>query len=216
MKVIALVLIGVSVLAALPAADSWPAAQTKEVFSKSRDWFVRVVPGTSIGDAVGFAGAAKGPYSRAEFYRRRADRSYRLVKEIALLNPVAPVLFVVTDRGFLLTLDNWHNMGFGKAIASYSPDGDVIAGYHLTDLFSNDEISAFEHSVSSIWWRTETVYVRDGQQSVYVALKDQGSELIVEPETGAWQYCARRGARHQCRNARDGRWRSFQEPRLRP
>jgi hypothetical protein len=216
MKAAVLVLIGVAVLVASPAADSWPAAQTKEVFSKSRDWFVRVVPGTSVGDTVGFAGAPKGPYARAEFYRRNADRSYALVKEITLLNPVAPVLFFVTDRGFLLTLDNWHNMGFGKAIASYSPGGDVIASYQLTDVFSNAEISGFQHSVSSIWWRTETVYVRDGQQSVYVALNDRASELIVEPETGAWQYCATRSSRHQCRDARDGRWRPFQEPRLRP
>jgi hypothetical protein len=138
------------------------------------------------------------------------------VKELTLLNPVAPVLFLVTDRGFLLTLDNWHNMGFGKAVASYSSDGDAIAGYQLTDLFSSDEISEFKHSVSSIWWRTETVYVRQGQQSVYVALNDRGSELIVEPETGAWQYCAARGSRHLCRAARDGRWRPYQEPRLRP
>jgi hypothetical protein len=216
MRAIVLALVSVALLAASPAADSWPAAQTKEVFCGSREWFVRVVPGTSIGETVGFAGAARGPYARAEFYKRNADRSYRLVKEITLLNPVAPVLFLVTDRGFLITFDNWHNMGFGKAVASYAPDGDVIASYQLSDLFSNDEISGFKHSISSIWWRTETVYVRDGQQSVYVALNDRGSELIVEPETGAWQYCAPRGSRHLCRDARDGRWRPYQEPKLRP
>lgn len=197
-------------------ADSWPAARIKEVFSESREWFVRVTPGDSIGETVGFAGSPKGKHARAEFYRRAADRSYRLTTEIPLHNPVAPVLFLVTDRGYLVTLDNWHNMGFGKAIASYSPDGRVVFAGELKDVFSPDEVAAFRTSVSSIWWRTETVYVRDGQQSIYVALNDKGSELSLEPETGRWQACEPRGEKHQCRNSNTARvWRAYQEPALR-
>ena len=51
-------------------AESWPAPVVREVFSKSRDTFVRVTPGKSVGDTVGFAGASKGVYAMAEFYRR--------------------------------------------------------------------------------------------------------------------------------------------------
>ena len=32
------------------AADSWPQPQTKEVFSESREYFVRVIPGESLGE----------------------------------------------------------------------------------------------------------------------------------------------------------------------
>lgn len=195
------------------AADSWPAAQIKEVFSASREWFVRVIPGTSVGDTVGFAGAPKGKYAQAEFYQRTPQRGYRLVGELTLKNPVAPVMFLVTDRGYLLTLDNWHNLGYGKVVAGYSPDGRSIFAYALSDLFSREEIDGFSHSVSSISWRTETVYVRDGQRSVYVGMDGKGTELIVEPETGAWQHCAWRGPSHLCRDRNDGRvWRGFREP----
>ena len=45
-------------LAGASGADSWAAPQVKEVFSGSREWFVRVVPGTSIGETYGFAGCA--------------------------------------------------------------------------------------------------------------------------------------------------------------
>ncbi len=38
-------------------ADSWPSAVIEEVFSESREVFVRVIPGESIGDTFGFAGA---------------------------------------------------------------------------------------------------------------------------------------------------------------
>lgn len=197
----------------LACADDWPAAQIKEVFSESREWFVRVVPGQSIGETIGFADAPRGAPATAEVYRRASDRSYRLVQEVTLQNPVAPVLFVVTDRGYLVTLDNWHNMGFGKAIASYSPDARLVFAAELTDLFSPDEIGGFRRSVSSIWWRTETVYVRDGQQSIYIALDDQGAELIVEPETGRWQVCQWRGERHECRDTNAPRvWGAYREP----
>src|SRR5438105_15058144 len=50
-------------------ADEWPAPVTREVFSRSRAYFVRVLPGKSFGDTVGFGGAAKRPYATAEFYR---------------------------------------------------------------------------------------------------------------------------------------------------
>jgi hypothetical protein len=51
-------------------ADDWAAPQTKEVFSASRKYFVRVIPGESLGDTFGFAGEKKGKYAAAEFYRR--------------------------------------------------------------------------------------------------------------------------------------------------
>ena len=78
-------------VAAVAAADSWPAATIKEVFSLNRDWFVRIIPGKSLGDTIGFAGSPKGPYARAEFYRRQPDRSYVLATETTLANPIAPV-----------------------------------------------------------------------------------------------------------------------------
>ena len=101
------------------SADDWPAPQTKEVFSASRDYFVRVIPGDSVGDTFGFAGDKKGKYAVAEFYRRHQDRSYRLLVEAVLLNPVAPVEFFVSDDGRLVTIDNWHNLGYGKVVVIY-------------------------------------------------------------------------------------------------
>jgi hypothetical protein len=82
-------------------ADDWARPQTKEMFSASREYFVRVIPGESLGDTFGFAREKKGKYAAAEFYRRQQDRSYRLVAETVLLNPVAPVEFFVSNDGVL-------------------------------------------------------------------------------------------------------------------
>jgi len=206
-------------LTILPIAqsDEWPVAVVREVFSQSRSYFVRVLPGKSFGDTVGFSSAAKGPFATAEFYRLEKDRSYRLAATAPLLNPVAPAEFFVTDNGSLITLDNWHNMGCGKVVAFYTPEGKPIRGYELSDLFTKSEIEGFGHSVSSIEWRKFSgSYVRPGGDTFNVTVNDNGSAFIFEL-TGAYQYCETRGGKFLCRVANQPRtWRPFREPSLAP
>lgn len=191
-----------ALLLALPVAqaDSWAAPQTREVFSASREYFVRVVPGESVGDAVGFAGARKGRYARAEFYRRTEDRGYRLVAEVELQNPVAPELFFVADGGQLATLDNWHNRGYGKAVAIYQADGKLLRAYTLDELFLPDEVQAFPHSVSSIHWREGPSYVRADQKTLLVTVRS-GADFLFGLESGAYKYCEPQAGTFRCRGA---------------
>jgi hypothetical protein len=194
-------------------ADQWPAPQTREVWSQSRDYFVRVIPGTGIGETVGFRGAPTGPPATAELYRRASDRSYRLAWTVSLLNPVAPIDMFLTDRGYLVTLDNWHNMGYGKIVAFYSPDGKLVRSHALDDLFSAAEIDKLPRSVSSIWCRKQVAYVRADQQSLYVSADDGGREFIFETETGAYQFCETRDGAYRCRSSNDHRqWRGYVDP----
>jgi hypothetical protein len=169
-------------------ADDWPSPQTREVFSKGRDHFVRVIPGESWGDSNGFAGSPKGPYAKAIFYHRQNDGSYGLGATVTLLNPVAPVDFFVTDQGYLITLDNWHNMGYGKVLALYGADGAPIKSYDLSDLFSEEEISQFEHSASSIWWHKGPSYL-NSDQSLFVSLDGKGTDLVMDAVFGTYRSC---------------------------
>jgi hypothetical protein len=174
----------IAALALTPAhADSWAAAKVTEVFSASREHFVRVVPGESIGDTFGFAGAKKGRYARADFYLRQPDRSYRLIAEAPLLNPVAPTDFFVSDGGHLATLDNWHNVGYGVVLAVYDAHGRVLRSYRLADLFTPAEIERFPHSVSSIHWRQGPTYVRQDQKTLLVTVRS-GVDFLIDLETG--------------------------------
>ena len=174
-------------LVALPArADDWAGPVTKEVFSASREYFVRVVPGKSLGDTFGFASETKGPYARAEFYRRAPDRSYQLLAEASLLNPVAPVEFFVADSGHLVTLDNWHNVGYGKVVAIYDARGKPIRAYELRELFDADEIQRFPHSVSSIHWRKGPAYIRQDQTTALVSVAS-GADFLFGLDSGAFE-----------------------------
>lgn len=142
---------------------------------------------------MGFSGAAKGPFATAEFYRLEKGRSYRLAATASLLNPVAPAEFFVTDNGILMTLDNWHNMGYGKVVAFYTPEGKPIRAYELSDLFTKSEIEGFDHSESSIHWRKFAgSYVRPGGDTLNVTIHDAGGSFVFE-RSGAYQYCETRG-----------------------
>lgn len=179
-------------------ADSWPRAQTKEVFSESREYFVRIIPGASIGETVGFAGAEKGKHATAEFYRREADKSYKLITQIILLNPVAPVEFFVSNHGQLVTLDNWHNVGYGKVVALYDAQGRAIQSYELRDLFQPEEIEKLSHSVSSIHWRNGPAYIRADHKTFLVTVKN-GADFLFGLESGRYKYCEYHGKNYRCR-----------------
>ena len=197
---------------AAPAhADDWPSPQVREVFSASRDHFVRVIPGTGFGDLAGFEGAPKGEYATAEFYRRQADRSYRLMHTVTLLNPVAPVDYFVSNEGRLVTVDNWHNRGYGSVLALYDPGGRLVKAYALTDLFLKTEIDAYPHSVSSVHWHDGPVYLNKDQRTLYMMIAS-GRDLVLGLETGAYIYCEPRAGKYLCRSSNSDRvWRPYAE-----
>lgn len=198
--------LGLSLLIAtsIADADSWPGPVITEVFSESREYFVRVIPGESVGDTFGFAGAKKGRYAIGEFYRRAQDRSYRLVAEVSLLNPVAPVDVFVADSGHMATVDNWHNVGYGKVVAIYDSRGRLIQSYELQDLFQPEEIKSFPHSVSSIHWRQGPTYIRSDQKTLLITVKS-GADFLFGLETGQFKYCGYQDKLYRCRNANQPR-----------
>jgi hypothetical protein len=185
-------------------ADDWAAPQTREVFSASREYFVRVTPGESLGDTFGFTGSKKGRYAAAEFYRRDQDRSYRLIAETVLLNPVAPIEFFVSNDGRLATIDNWHNIGYGKIVSIYDSRGKIVRSYELKDLFQEDEITAFRRSVSSIHWRSGPAYIRPDQKTLLITVTG-GADFLFGMETGQFKYCEYQKKTYRCRNTNQQR-----------
>jgi hypothetical protein len=187
-------------------ADSWAAPQVSEVFSVSRDHFVRVIPGNNLGDTIGFSGAPKGAPATAEFYQRQGDRSYRLTQTARLLNPVAPIEFFVSNDGQLATIDNWHNRGYGKVVAVYDAQGQIVKAYALEDLFSAPEIAAFSHSVSSRHWHQGPVYINQDQRTLYMMI-ESGRDLIIGLQTGRFAFCETRDGKYLCRDSNvERRW----------
>jgi hypothetical protein len=148
-----------------------------------------VTPGESLGDSVGFKGAKHGAYARALFYERQADLSYRLTAEVALLNPIAPVDLLLSNSGYLITFDNWHNLGYDKAVVIYGPTGKPVASWELEQLYTPDQLTSIKQSVSSRWWRCPAFHFVDPreQTKVYVA-ESLGGYFVFELLTGKFTY----------------------------
>jgi hypothetical protein len=172
-------------------SDDWPGAQSQTVFSADGRRFVRLLPGTAWGDTIGFAGARKGPYARGQFYALQSDRSYRLVADVALLNPVAPVDAILTNRGELVTFDNWHNFGFGAVVAIYDPTGAVRASYTLEQLYDAAKLSAVPRSTSSRWWRCRPFgFVDPGSETSLYVREHLGGEFVFSLTAPSFEYRA--------------------------
>ena len=178
------------VLLSPPAfADDWPGPRVGNVFSADGAHFVRIIPGASIGETAGFAGAPKGAYARAEFYTRQADQSYRRMADVRLKNPVAPVDALVSNSGYLITLDNWHNAGYGQVVAIYGPRGAVIATHELEQLYPAERLAQLPSSVSSRWWRCSALgYVDPATQTAVYVAERLGGIFVFQLATGRFEY----------------------------
>ena len=166
-------------------ADQWPQPTESGVISADGRIAVRLTPGSSWGEVWGFAGAPLGDHARARFYRLDGDEgTYLFYQELALLNPVAPVFAAVSNEGALVTLDNWHNMGFGPVLAIYSPAGAVVRSYTLEELYRPEQIDKFMASVSSRWWRCDEDPRLASRRSTLIIVDRLENRLEVDFTTG--------------------------------
>lgn len=170
--------------------DEWPAPKALHIFSEDGQYFVRIVPGDTTKNAGDPSVAHPGRYAHGEFYARQKDRSYRLVADVALQNPINPVSAAVTNKGYLITLDNWHNAGYGKVVAMYTNRGKFIRGYTLEELYSQTQILELPHSASSRWWRCS---FWGGDPSKVSIFEHLGGMFSFEVEKGTFEYHAGNG-----------------------
>ncbi len=174
-------------------ADSWVSPAPMAKASPDANRFIRVEPGTSLGDTVGFSGAEKGKFAQATYYARSVTQdSYVAYARSQLLNPISPVDMLLNNAGVLVTLDNWHNVGFGAVVVIYGPHGNAIKSYELEDLYPKEKIAAIPRSVSSRWWRCQTaepwindstVWITDWFGGEFRFSLDDGS-FLYEPTAG--------------------------------
>ena len=178
-----------TILPCLAMADDWPGAKVQHVFSGNGLHFVRIVPGEGYGDTVGFKGSKTGAYARGEFYEKQPDRSYKLTADVVLQNPVAPVDVLLSNSGYLLTFDNWHNAGYGKVVAIYKPHGELVRAYELEALYTSKQIEVIRTSVSSRWWRCRPFgFVDPGEQTKVYVFEHFGGTFVFDLPTGKQEY----------------------------
>ncbi len=155
-------------------ADEWVSPSKVTLTSPNKKWSAEITP--SKDPKVGTQ-AKLGPTGGA-------------MKTITLQDKWMPVDSVLLDDGTLLTLDHWHQLGFGKVALLYERDGTVRWSKTLLELVGQQLIDAADHSKSSIWWRKtplEWSLAKDGksglvtlfdENQLQLTFKDGSSSLV--------------------------------------
>jgi hypothetical protein len=173
-------------------ADDWLAPRVQNVFSSNGRYFVRIVPATTVNAAAGSVDASNQGRSRGEFYTRQPDRSYRLVADVELRNRVSPTYAIVTDGGYLVTFDDWFQMGIGDVLAFYRPTGALIRAVTIDDLYTTAKLSQIPRSVSSRHWRCGIFYTPStpANQESLTVFEHFGGSFQLQARTGTFEYRA--------------------------
>ncbi len=180
-------------------ADSWISAQPTVFVSEGGFYTALIIPGSKespgqlhvyreetpnpsakLGDIQMQPGESWEDYQQRYPQKWQNDPARQLLWNTKLENEVAPVdVFVSDDGQYVVTLDNWHKVGYGdEVVAFYHKDG-LIKKYNLETIIplpekiesdsgaiqSNAEMwqsvkfsmpgyfEIFTHSASSRWWR---------------------------------------------------------------
>lgn len=173
----------------LARADEWPAPGVQNVFSPNGQYFVRVVPMTTVNRPAGAASSTQAR-ARGEFYMRQPDRSYRLTADVELQNRVSPTYAIVTDDGYFVTFDQWFESGIGQVLAFYRPTGALIRAVTIEELYSPEKLAQLPRSISSRSWRCHVFYTppAGGESDALTVFEYFGGSFSLHPRTGAFEY----------------------------
>jgi len=105
-----------------------------------------------------------------------------------LVNKVAPLSAVVSDRGEVVTMDEWY-AGGTHPVVIYDVQGHVVIAHTLQSLWLESQRHKMSQSVSSIWWRSNRsdndpgeVWLSGNTLCVWMGW---GGSLLVDLQTGA-------------------------------
>lgn len=140
-------------LAASTQADTWMPPHPVAVSSPSKTFIAQVIPGDGNPWNHERTITNREHNATVRVSARQPIGTTNLVCGGKLVNPVAPTGVYISDEGNLVTLDNWHNVGYGPVVVFYGPKGQLLRYWELKDLLTFvqriDSMSA-----SSIWWST--------------------------------------------------------------
>jgi hypothetical protein len=115
--------------------------------------------------------------------------SAKLVWKGPLVNKEAPYEAILSSDGWLVTLDDWANLGYGNAVVIYDPKGKLVAAKPLDDLLPAD-VADRDRSVSSRYWRKGAKYLFDTKQKLLQIQLANAGVIQLSLATGSHKYFA--------------------------
>jgi hypothetical protein len=144
--------------------DTWMLPSGVNISSPSGNYIAQVSPGS--GGYGGYERAITNREHNASVILMRSQEGVtNVVWKGKLINPAAPVDVYVSDSGYMVTMDNWHNIGYGPIIVIYDPQGRLVRYWSLEELFKPEESLRLPRSVSSIRWHAGSANFGAGSET---------------------------------------------------
>jgi hypothetical protein len=180
-------LLTVLVLAGLAAptdADDWPSPHPRSWHGQGFSRVVEVFPAKSRNNP----GDKPLAYSYEVGYTGGTWAvNPKLIWKGALANVYAPHAAIVSSDGWLITLDEWANLGYDNAIVIYDPAGKLIKAHSL-DAVLPEDVANRDRSRSSRYWRKNAQFLIDIAGKLLQIRLDGGGVIEISLATGAAQY----------------------------
>jgi len=80
--------------------------------------------------------------------------------------------------------DRWGQVGYGKVLTFFGPDGRVLASYTLEQLLPFDEILEVPITASSRWWGSNALFFFRQGQKQFAFVTERGTIGVFELATG--------------------------------
>ena len=158
-------------------SDTWLPPKITRYFSENGNFMLKVIPRSIPGKFYEWIEAGPSEkknftakdttivHCHAIFYQVLGDGDTLKIWKKQLINELAPVTALVSNDGQrVVTLDNWHAMGYGvDVMAVYNELGELVKRYSLDD-FTLFPLNEYSRSISSIWWRCGAEMIDNGQK----------------------------------------------------
>lgn len=131
------------------AADKWGQPSLSSAISEDSTIIVRITPGNGF-----LHSDTEKKHAVADVYLWNGATGYDFQRTVNLVNPAAPLEVFVDNNGYIITLDNWFQTGYGQAVAIYDPLGQIVNTIEVSELFPiKADFNQLVRSVSSLHWR---------------------------------------------------------------
>ncbi len=171
-------------------ADDWPRAHPRSFHARGFGRVAEVFPANSRNNPsdkpfvyvydIGYPGGTW-----------RVDA--KLAWKGPLANREAPYEAILSGDGWLVTLDEWGNLGYDNAVVIYDPKGKLVKSLQLDDLLPED-VRDRDRSVSSRYWRKGAQYVFDTKHKQLQIRLAKAGVLQVSLADGSTKYVAANAA----------------------
>ncbi|MDD5774098.1 MAG: hypothetical protein PHX78_11600 [bacterium] len=169
-----LVIITLFFIGEIKLADWWGKPEEKEFSSPAGKYILKITPNTDLKNN----GECKAILYKTTNGKRETVWSRNLI------NDTAPAGALISDSGYVITLNEWSNIG-KLPIVIYSPDkGNLIKAHNLESLGLDDDYMHIQQSVSSYWWNGDSISFFHPEYDVLYIRLDYGKILMINLTNG--------------------------------